>query len=267
MTPTVSIIVPTFNQAQYLRACLDSIWFQDYPELEIIVVNDGSSDNTSTVLTEFQRAKAEETTSYASFFNQETNTIERIHHPRYPRTGRDFRIIEHDQNRGLAVALNTGFKAAIGKYCTYIPSDDMALPSMISEMVTVLESGADFVYSDMAIVDDNGHWVRRFSLPDYSFDRCFSDWYLCGVSKLYRTNLHQKYGWYDETLLAHDHELFLSFAEHGAIFRHIPKVLMYVRDHAQREIDIHTPSNWNRLLEESKKLVIRARSHKTELTQ
>lgn len=262
MTPMpVSIIVPTYNQSQYLAACLDSIWHQDYPGIEIIVVNDGSTDDTAKVLAQFTCSVAEDKVSYASRYNSDTDVIERVEHDRYPMMGRTLRIIHHEHNRGLAPALNTGFGAATGSYCTYVPSDDMLLPSMISEMVVELESGADFVYADMAIIDDACHWVRRFALPDYSFERCFADWYLCGVAKLYRTDLHRRYGWYDETLLAHDHELFLRFAEHGAVFKHIPRVLMHVRDHAKREVDIHAPSSWNRLLEESKVLVRRARSH------
>jgi glycosyltransferase involved in cell wall biosynthesis len=258
---TVSLIVPTYNQAKYLAVCLDSIWFQDYPELEIIVVNDGSTDETSEVIAAFERSLAEDTVSYASFYDAEKNVIERVYEPRYPQTGRTLRVIHHRKNQGLAPALNTGFKAATGAYCTYVPSDDALLPSMVSEMVAELERGADFVYADMAIVDDAGHWVRRFALPDYSFKRCFADWYLCGVAKLYKTELHERFGYYDEALLAHDHELFQRFAEGGAVLRHIPRVLMYVRDHARREVDIHAPTSWNRLLEESKVLVARARAH------
>nr|WP_211922104.1 glycosyltransferase [Desulfolutivibrio sulfodismutans] len=260
-----SIIVPTYNQARYLTACLDSIWFQDHPSLDVIVVNDGSTDGTAEALAAFTRAVAEDEASYASCYNAQSDVIERVYHPRYPQDGRTLRVITHPQNRGLAAALNTGFAAACGLYCTYVPSDDCLLPAMISEMAAQLDDGADFVYADMAIVDDAGHWVRRFALPDYSFSRCFADWYLCGVAKLYRTALHQRFGWYDESLLAHDHELFLRFAEGGAVFRHIPKVLMYVRDHARREVDIHHPSSWNRLLEESKVLVARARAHQAAL--
>ncbi len=258
---TVSLIVPTYNQAQYLAACLDSIWFQDYPELEVVLVNDGSTDATAEVVAEFQRALAQDTASYASRYDADANVIERVHHPRYPQAGRRLVVINHEKNRGLAPALNTGFAAATGEYCTYVPSDDMLLPSMVSEMVAELERGADFVYADMAIVDDHGRWMRRFALPDYSFENCFGDWYFCGVAKLYRRELHARFGGYDESLLAHDHELFQRFAEGGAVFRHIPRVLMYVRDHARREVDIHAPTAWNRLLEESKALVLRARAH------
>lgn len=259
--PTVSLIVPAYNQAQYLPICLDSIWFQDYPELEVILVNDGSTDGTAGVIAAFERALAEDTASFASRYDAERNVIERVVHPRYPQTGRTLRVIHHEKNRGLAPALNTGFATATGEFCTYVPSDDALLPSMISEMVAELERGADFVYADMAIVDEAMHWVRRFELPDYSFERCFGDWYLCGVAKLYRAELHRRFGYYDEALLAHDHELFQRFAEGGARFVHIQRVLMYVRDHARREVDLHAPLSWNRLLEESKALVRRAREH------
>jgi glycosyltransferase involved in cell wall biosynthesis len=259
--PKVTLVVPVYNQAQYLPICLDSIWFQDYGNLEVVLVNDGSTDGTEQAVADFERALAEDTTSYASYFNTETNVIERVEHPRFPQTGRELRVIHHGRNRGLAPALNTGFAAATGEFCTYVPADDVLLPSMVTEMVAALQAGADFVYADMAIVDDAGRVVRRFGLPDYSFERCFGDWYLCGVAKLYRTDLHARFGYYDEALLAHDHELFQRFAEGGARFTHIPRVLMNVRDHARREVDIHAPSSWNRLLEESKVLVRRARTH------
>ena len=102
--------------------------------------------------------------------------------------------------------------------------------------------------------------LRGFRLPDYSFQHSFADWYLCGVSKLYRSELHERFGYYDETLLAHDHALFQRFAMAGAKFIHIAKYLMGVRIHeGDREVQIHSPENWSRLLLESKKLVRSAR--------
>lgn len=114
----------------------------------------------------------------------------------------------------------------------------------------------------MHIVDDAMHVLRHFKLPDYSFQACFGDWYLCGVCKLYERSLHERFGDYDEALLAHDHELFQRFAMGGATFTHVPRALMAVRDHPHdRQVDIHAPTNWNRLLEESKVLVGQARDY------
>ncbi|AGW15221.1 glycosyltransferase family 2 protein [Megalodesulfovibrio gigas] len=259
--PLVSVVVPAYNQAQYLRACLDSLWFQEYPDLELVVVNDGATDHTPEVLEQFQQDLDTLQTSFASCFNEANNTIERTVHPVYPRQGRTLRIVTHERNRGLAAALNTGWQAATGVYCTYVPCDDLAYPHMLAELVQALEAGpAEFAYADMHIVDDAMHILRRFSLPAYSPQACFGDWYLCGVCKLYRRSLHERFGGYDEALLAHDHALFQRFALGGAACVHVPKALMAVRDHPKsRQVDIHAPSNWNRLLEESKCLVREAR--------
>jgi glycosyltransferase involved in cell wall biosynthesis len=264
----VSVIVPTYNQAEYLRPCLDSIWFQDYSgDIEIILVNDGSTDRTAEIIDAFIQDLNTAQTSYASYFHEKKNLINRIYHKRYPEERRSIRVINHEKNMGLAAALNTGFHACRGEYCTYVPSDDYCYPSMFSEMVTLLQNGHfDFVYSDMIIVDDHGNIIRKFLLPDYNFKTCFADWYLCGISKLYRRELHDRYGYYKDELLAHDYELFLRFAEGGARFCHIPKSLMAIRDHnTGREVEIHSPSNWNRLLEESKQLALRARLHASKI--
>ena len=261
----ISVIIPTYNQAEYLTSCLDAVWFQEHPDLEIIVVNDGSSDQTSQVLSAFQSAIIHEETSFASYYNLNTNEICREHHSRYFPSGRSLAIINQKENKGLAHTINIGLKASTGKYCTYVPSDNICYPSMFTELEAALKRhDADFAYADMFIIDDAHNIIRKFELPDYSFQRCFCDWYLCGVCKLYKTALHELQGYYDEALLAHDHELFLRFAENGYKFVHVPKVLMGVRSHDhEREVGIHAPENWQRLLQESKDLVLRARKVKT----
>ena len=256
----VTIIVPVFNQSDYLPICLDSILFQDYPYLEIIIVNDGSTDATSKVIGDYLEDVRIQNVSYASDFNSDTREVERCVQSRYPQSGRKIRVIHHDVNRGLGCALNTGFKAASGKYCTFIASDDMLLPNMISELVALLEQGFDFAYADMHIVDDRGCILRRFSLPDYSFEKAFCHWYLCGVCKLYRTDLHERVGYYREDIKPQDHEMFLRFAINGAKFVHLPKVLANVRIHdKERHLYNHSSANWDRLYRESAELVLKAR--------
>ncbi|WP_419663669.1 glycosyl transferase, family II [Desulfosarcina variabilis str. Montpellier] len=256
----ISMVVGTFNQARYLPICLDSIWFQDWSDLEIIVVNDGSNDTTRDVLDAYVKAVALDRVSYASNCNEETDTVERYEHLRYPPEGRELQIIHHPENVGLGGALNTGFRAATGEYCSFIASDDILLPSAISELASLLEQGYDFAYADMHIVDDSGRILRRFSLPDYSFENAFCQWYLCGVCKLYKRELHDRVGYYDEQIKPQDHDMFLRFAMNGAKFVHIPKVLANVRIHdGEREVANHSPANWNRLYNESATLVKKAR--------
>ena len=258
----VSVIVPAYNQARYLPACLDSLWFQDYAQLEIVVVNDGSSDGTAQALEEYAARVAGDQVSFASVYRPEGDVLERAHHARYPALGRELRVITHKANQGLGATLNTGVSAATGAYCTYVPCDDWCMPNMFTELVRALEdTPADFAYADMLVVNDSFQVVRRFNLPEYSFQRSFADWYLCGDAKLYRRELHERFGLYDVSLLAHDHDLFLRFAMGGARFTHVPKALFAKRDHSgAREVDIHSPGNWSRLIGESKKLVGDARA-------
>lgn len=258
----ISIIVPTYNQARYLPTCLDTIMFQEYPEIEIIVVNDGSTDNTAQVIEQYRKTLAVEKTSYACHYHENTGVVERHSHLRYRSDGRHLCVISRDKNRGLGNALNAGVRAATGTYCSFIASDDMLLPGMVSELAVLLDQGFDFAYADMHIVNDAGRILRRFSLPDYTFEDAFCHWYLCGVCKLYRRDLHDRVGFYDEKVKPQDHEMYLRFAMNGARFVHLPIVLANVRIHDdQRQVDNHLQANWSKLYEESASLVRIARRH------
>lgn len=258
-----SVIVPAFNQARYVAMTLDSIWFQDFAEVEIIVVNDGSSDDTAQVLEDYRDAVENESVSFAAHLDELSGEVLRTHHPRYPQAGRELRILTHEANRGLSAALNTGFQAATGELCTFIASDDLLLPSMLSDLSALLAAtGADLAYADMHIVDDAGNILRRFSLPDYSFEAAFCHWYLCGICKLYKRELHERFGYFREDLTVQDHEMYLRFAMSGARFVHSPRVLASARIHAgERLRDNHSGANKARLYRESSDLVRLARAH------
>lgn len=258
---TVSFVVPTYNQARYLPICLDAIWFQEYPDIEIVVVDDGSTDGTDAVLDEFCRAVEEEETSFASSLDPDTGEVKRTRHPRYPKEGRRLLRLRNETNQGLSATLNRGFQAATGELCTFIASDDIPLPHMLPGLVAALdEHGADFAFADMHVVDDTGRILRRFSLPDYSFTANFCNWYLCGICKLYKRELHLRHGYFNLGFYGQDHEMYLRFAMGGAKFVHVPRVLANVRIHDRdREVHNHTPENMRRLFDESSRLVRLAR--------
>ncbi|MCK5193192.1 MAG: hypothetical protein KAQ71_05245, partial [Desulfobulbaceae bacterium] len=133
---------------------------------------------------------------------------------------------------------------------------------MIEEMVDVLEAReADFIYSDMNLVDDNGCIVRQMRPRDYDFKKCFADWFHLGVSKLYRTDMHDKVGLMDESYTAaNDYDHYLRFAMVGCRFYHLPRILYSIRWHGpERKKGQHTPSRYEVLLEESKMCAWRAR--------
>jgi len=257
---SISVVVPSYNHADYIEACLDSIYFQDYSNIEIVIVDDKSSDNSVEIISNWISRIEEDEVSFASRYNEKNDEIERVHHKRYNRSERTIIFEKNKENLGSTANYNKGFKLASGEYCTFVASDDIAHPHLFSTLAEPLDKGeADFVYCDMFIVDDQKRILREFKLPDYSFERSFCDWYLCGVATLYRRSLHEKYGYYDETSAADDHECYLRFAMNGAQFLHIPKTMYSVRSHDQRQVGLHTPNRFSALLEESKRLTLKAR--------
>lgn len=102
MQSLLSIIVPVFNVEKYLVRCIESLIHQEYPNFEIILVDDGSSDNSGTICE-----------NYASI---------------------DFRIkVLHLQNQGVGFARNCGLDLAMGDYITFIDSDDYIAPNTYSQ--------------------------------------------------------------------------------------------------------------------------------------
>lgn len=258
--PLVSIVIPCYNQACYLAACVDHCLFQTYQNLEIIIVDGGSTDTTKEYLENLPANIAEATVNPVAKLSNKNNII-RQQTLVYPQN-RQLKILTFADNIGATRTYNEGFQRLTGKYCTYIVGDDLPHPQMISEMVTILEQGqADFVYSDMNVVNDNNEIIRQMILPNYSFQQCLARWYHLGVSRLYRASLHHQVGLMDERYKsANDYDHHLRFAMHGARFYHLAKVLYSVRHHGHdRQTGQHTSANYQNLLNESKQCAIRAR--------
>ena len=105
----ISVIVPAYNVENYISGCLESILKQTYTNLEIIVVDDGSTDSTPAIIDKY--------------------------------AAKDIRIKAiHQTNSGVAAARNTGIEAASGDYYGFVDSDDCIEPSMYEEMITACES-------------------------------------------------------------------------------------------------------------------------------
>ncbi|RLB83739.1 MAG: glycosyl transferase [Deltaproteobacteria bacterium] len=257
----VSIVIPTFNQAQYLPACVDHCLFQTYPNLEIIIVDGGSTDGTKRYLAGLKYEIATRTCNPVVELDDNGDII-RKEILAYPR-GRELRIITFDEDIGPTRTYNEGLSRATGYYCTYVVGDDIPHPHMIEDLVSTLEStGADFVYSDMNLVDDQGRIIRQMKMPDYSFEACFARWYHLGVSHLYKTEWHHRVGLMDERCQsANDYDHYLRFAMAGCKFYHLPKILYSVRYHGDdRKTGQHTKDRYANLIEESKACARKAKA-------
>ncbi|EHJ46217.1 glycosyl transferase family 2 [Solidesulfovibrio carbinoliphilus subsp. oakridgensis] len=257
---SVTIVIPTFNQMPYLPACVDRCLFQTHPDLEIVIVDGGSTDGTKAYLAGLPARIASATASPVARM-QEDGDIVREEILTCPQ-GRRLTIVACDRDIGPTRTYNEGFARATGEFCTYVPGDDLPYPHMVEELATALiETGADFAYADQDVVEDDGRVFRRMTFPDFDFKACLADWFHLGVCKLYRTRLHRTVGLMDEAYQsANDYDHYLRFAMAGAKFVHVPRVLYGVRRHGpNRPTGQHAPARYERLLEESRQCARRAR--------
>ena len=137
MNPLISIIVPTYNVEKYIRTCIESILAQTYRNIEVIIVNDGSTDQSLAVISDLICS----------------------HH--------NVKVI-NQKNQGLSVARNTGIDVATGKYITFVDPDDKIMPDFVSSLYQIADkTGADIVRGSFR--DFNGNipkgWGPDFNVP------------------------------------------------------------------------------------------------------
>lgn len=170
MTP-VSVIIPSYNYAEYVGCALESCLEQHYPNLEVIVVDDASTDNTRQY-----------------FKNPSLSEIREI---RYVRLGR---------NVGYSAAKNVGIRASTGKYIVTLDADDMLTPDSLHRRADHLDAHpeVDMVCGKAFIVGIDGgyeYYCRRmYKLAIHAGKKIHAQ------TTMLRRELHQKYGLYDEDL-------------------------------------------------------------------
>ena len=127
MQPKISVVVPVYNVEMYLERCVESIRNQTLKELEIILVDDGSPDNSPAIC------------------------------DRYASVDSRVKVI-HKENGGLGMACNSGLDVAAGEFIAFCDSDDWLDPTMYESMYEMAKKyDADMVFSGIRQVDENGH--------------------------------------------------------------------------------------------------------------
>jgi glycosyltransferase involved in cell wall biosynthesis len=247
----VSIVVPAYEQARYLPACLDRLAWQDWPDLEIIVVADASADGTVEAAREYIRtAGPGRGMAFVTGYRDRADggyDLVRAEAPRHP-PGRRWTLIENPGRVGIYAAINQGLRRATGAWCGYVVADDLPHPEMVPALVDALDrTPADFAYSDMLLVDDAGRILRRIETLEWDYERCLCDWYRLGVSRLYRRSLHDRAGLYDVACNVGDYAMCVRFAQAGARFVRVPRALYSVRHHGEgRKVHHHSPEGERR---------------------
>ena len=164
MNQTISVIVPVYNVAQYLPQCVDSILSQDYGDLEVILIDDGSTDPSGEICDQYATRDS------------------RVH-------------VIHQKNGGAAAAKNAVLRIASGDYLTFADSDDYPEPGAYGFLMkTLLETGADAVQGSFREIYRNRAEEQRIceeTLEGYDYLLRFPKDFSCALlwNKLYRREL------------------------------------------------------------------------------
>ncbi len=188
--PLVSIIIPSYNSAKFVSEAVDSALAQTYPKIEIIIVDDGSSDNTKEVIAKY---------------GDKINYI-------------------YQANKGLAGARNTGIAAAAGEFVALLDADDIFLPEKIAKQVEFLKShpGCDISYSDLYhFWDDRPQELLELGYKYYSGDevlpRLIERDFIAPLTMLIRKSVFERFGVFDEQFRrSEDLEFLVRILKQGA---------------------------------------------------
>lgn len=208
IAPIVSVIIPVYNASKFLEAAVQSISSQTLANVEIIAINDGSTDGSDVILDRLSSS--------------------------------DPRIkVVHTENRGIVSALNSALSLASGRYIARMDGDDIALPDRLRVQSEFLESHLDHSYvgSLFQVIDDNGglgHLQRGQSATKQTDFSVFPP-YVASVPHptlmVRRDHLIQIGGYRDAFPHAEDHDLFIRLSRLGKA-RVIPELLLQYRIHS-----------------------------------
>lgn len=199
LKPKISIIIPCFNQAHFLGDAVTSALNSNYSDIEIIIINDGSTDDTIE--------KAEEFCA---------------NHPNI--------VFVNQDNMGVSYARNAGIEIATGKYILPLDGDDLISPDYVPKALQVLEEDPNVkaVYCGAVKFNKNGEWpwkLKQFSLKSLAKDN------MIFVSAVFRKSDWEKVGGYSEDLIKghEDWEFWIKLLKSGGEVVKLPFVGFYYR--------------------------------------
>ena len=235
--PRLRITMPTYNQGKFIGKAIGSIIDQTFQDWELIVVDDGSTDNTEEIVKSFKDKRI---------------------------TYKYLKRVKSDNNKSPGIALNYGFEGSQAKYETWNASDNLMYPDYLQELKDYLDKNkVDFVYSncDMFDEDDNGKVIATRKLSDiinvdWNVD-IFKHHYFLGICWMWRRALREKCGDFQEEP-SEDYDMAMRMVEKGGRFAYLDKILGNYRNHTdtlsnqfRKDGD---PDKWTRFVKEKARL-------------
>lgn len=208
--PLVTIIAVCYNQEKFVAETLSSILHQTYKNIQLIVADDGSADNSKFIIRDWI----------------EKNNPQAI-------------FIEHKKNLGLTKNINSAIPYVKGEYFQIFGCDDLMRTNKISRQVSFLEQNKnwDIVYTDMMMMDESGNSMEKSYYEKHTYKKPFSgDMYaalierfiIAAPSVLIRRKVLTELKSYDESLDYEDHDFFLRAAKRSR-FYYMPEITVEYR--------------------------------------
>jgi len=197
--PIVTIVTPSYNHSSFLEEAIASVLRQDYPQIEYIVVDAGSTDGTHAILAKY----AHRLTFY---------------------TGPD---------RGTADAVNKGFLHSRGDIFAYLNADDTYAPDAVSTIVDVMttEPSIGMIYGDALWVDESGRRIGSYPTKPYDAQLLSKECFICQPASFIRREVFERAGMMNPNLhFGFDYDLWIRIARLSSI-RKIDAVLATSRMH------------------------------------
>lgn len=199
--PQITVVTPSFQQGRFLERTLKSVLDQNYPRLEYVVQDGGSTDSTRAVLDLY--------------------------------AGRLARA-EMRRDNGQSHAINLGFAGTSGDLMAYLNSDDLLLPGSLNAVASYFEAHpeVDAVYGHRVVIDSSDNELGRWLMPPHNPEVLKWADYVPQETLFWRRRLWDKVGGIDESFrFAMDWDLLLRFQEAGAKIVRLPRFLGAFRVH------------------------------------
>lgn len=199
--PKVSVVIPTYNRAHLISRAIKSVLDQTYKDLEIIVVDDGSTDNTEKIIKSFQDGR--------------------------------IRYIQHNKNKGASAARNTGIKASKGEYIAFQDSDDEWFPDKLEQQIKAFDNASPkvgVIYSGFyRIEDDKKTYIPGDNIVQKEGDihnELLKGNFVGTPAVLIKKECFENIKYFDENIPAfEDWELWIELSKHY-LFKYINKPLL-----------------------------------------
>jgi glycosyltransferase involved in cell wall biosynthesis len=200
--PRISIITPSFNQAAFLERTITSVLEQNYPNLEYIVIDGGSSDDSVDIIRKYESKLA-------------------------------FWISEPDQ--GQTHAINKGLMRATGDWIGWQNSDDIYYPSALRHVALAADQNpkAELIIGDINLIDELDKVIRELKYVRPTYESLLTEgMVLANQSSFWRRELHDRVGWLDESLhFGFDYEWFLRVLKETDRAVHVTQCFGALRYH------------------------------------